>query len=75
MPELLTRRLTPWDPARWPVIVRWGGRLQIGMVADIKSEYPAGFRRNLHPDDLLFRETTALHALVLALTRANFKLG
>jgi len=32
----------------WPASVRNGGRHQIGIPADIKSEYLAGMRRNLH---------------------------
>jgi hypothetical protein len=47
MHELLTQPKTPEIPARWPELNRNGGRLQIGTVADIKSESPAGFRRNL----------------------------
>jgi len=31
----------------WPASVRNGGRHQIGIPADIKSEYLAGMRRNL----------------------------
>lgn len=48
MPKLPTQRLTTWEPAKWPEIGRWGGRIQIGMVANTESVYPAGFRRNLH---------------------------
>ena len=48
MPELLTQPKTPEIPDRWPELNRNGGRLQIGMVADITSEYPAGFNRNPH---------------------------
>src|ERR1019366_4038001 len=33
---------------RWPASFRNGGRHQIGMVADIKSESVAGLRRNSH---------------------------
>jgi hypothetical protein len=32
---------------RWPLSNRNGGRLQIGMVADITSEQAAALRRNL----------------------------
>lgn len=43
-------------PLRWPASSRNGGRLQIGTVAGMKSESPAGLRRNSHcsclaPDD------------------------
>ena len=38
------------DRLRWPASVRNGGRNQIGTVADIKSESPAGLRRNSHRD-------------------------
>lgn len=48
MPELLTQPKTPEIPDRWPELNRNDGRLQIGMVADITSEYPAGFNRNPH---------------------------
>src|SRR5260370_27430461 len=34
------------DRLRWPASFRNGGRTQIGTVADIKSESPAGLRRN-----------------------------
>src|SRR5271170_1124232 len=34
------------DRLRWPASFRNGGRNQIGTVADIKSESPAGLRRN-----------------------------
>jgi len=46
MPELLTQSKTPDCPGKWPELNRNGGRLQIGTVADIKSESPAGLRRN-----------------------------
>ena len=46
MPELLTQSKTPESPGKWPELNRNGGRPQIGTVADIKSESPAGFRRN-----------------------------
>src|SRR5271165_2847007 len=36
------------DRLRWPASFRNGGRDQIGTVADIKSESPAGLRRNSH---------------------------
>ena len=36
------------DWLRWPASSRNGGRDQIGTVADIKSESPAGLRRNSH---------------------------
>src|SRR5208337_1331723 len=36
------------DRLRWPASSRNGGRDQIGTVADIKSEPPAGLRRNSH---------------------------
>lgn len=49
MPELLTQPKTPEIPDRWPELNRNDGRLQIGMVADITSEYPAGFNRNPQP--------------------------
>ncbi|MEF2552258.1 type IIL restriction-modification enzyme MmeI, partial [Aurantimonas sp. A2-1-M11] len=34
------------DAGGWPVIDRNAGRLHPGMVADFKSEYPAGLNRN-----------------------------
>src|SRR5580692_306631 len=34
------------DRLRWPASFRNGGRHQIGTAADIKSESPAGLRRN-----------------------------
>src|ERR1700677_3761432 len=36
------------DRLRWPASFRNGGRHQIGTAADIKSESPAGLRRNSH---------------------------
>ena len=36
------------DRLRWPASFRNGGRHQIGTVADIKSESPAGLNRNSH---------------------------
>src|SRR5260370_27772304 len=36
------------DRLRWPASFRNGGRNQIGTVADIKSESPAGLPRNSH---------------------------
>src|ERR1700678_429045 len=36
------------DRLRWPASFRNRGRDQIGTVADIKSESPAGLRRNSH---------------------------
>jgi hypothetical protein len=36
---------------RWPASSRNGGRLQIGMVAGMKSEWVAGFDRNSHEAD------------------------
>src|SRR5271157_2661913 len=36
------------DRLRWPASSRNGGRDQIGTVADIKSESPAGLPRNSH---------------------------
>src|ERR1700691_4151013 len=36
------------DRLRWPASFRNGGRHQIGTVADIKSEAPAGLNRNSH---------------------------
>src|SRR5215470_4723153 len=35
-----------WLSERWRASVRNSGRLQIGIPAGIKSEYPAGLRRN-----------------------------
>ena len=53
MPEGLTQTKTPTskDPAGFksecrPVSFRNRGRLQIGMMAGFKSEYPAGINRN-----------------------------
>src|SRR5271166_2842701 len=37
------------DRLRWPASFRNGGRNQIGTVADIKSESPAGLPRNSQP--------------------------
>ncbi|MEF2553896.1 hypothetical protein VQ042_21540, partial [Aurantimonas sp. A2-1-M11] len=39
------------DAGGWPVIDRNAGRLHPGMVADFKSEYPAGLNRNPHAGD------------------------
>src|SRR5271169_5744992 len=41
------------DRLRWPASFRNGGRNQIGTVADIKSESPAGLPRNSHFSKLL----------------------
>jgi len=50
MPQLLTRGETPPISAtRWPASSRNGGRLQIGMMAEIISESVAGLDRNPQP--------------------------
>ena len=43
-----TPRVAGIASERWPASVRNHGRLQIGIPAGIKSEYPAGLRRNPH---------------------------
>jgi hypothetical protein len=45
LPESLTRKK---NAANLP----GGGRLQIGMVAGFKSEYPAGLNRDPHSDQI-----------------------
>jgi hypothetical protein len=44
-----TQRVAGIASERWPASVRNRGRLQIGIPAGIKSEYPAGLNRNPHP--------------------------
>src|SRR5271166_3449617 len=59
------------DRLRWPASFRNGGRNQIGTVADIKSESPAGLPRNSHRveaqavEDILQTQFTEIEAAVL----------
>src|ERR1700684_1233192 len=48
------------DRLRWPASFRNRGRDQIGTVADIKSESPAGLRRNSHHDVSSNRKSTTV---------------
>ena len=50
MPQVLTRgeQTESQNRLRWPASFRKGGRLQVGTVAGIKSESPAGLDRNSH---------------------------
>src|SRR6185437_5367298 len=58
------------DRLRWPASFRNGGRDQIGMAADIKSESLAGLRRNSHAEPGAELETAVDQTLIRGLVTA-----